>query len=415
MKERTARLPLEGIRVADFSWIINGPQIAQWLATMGAEVIKIESQIYIDIGRINPSGMADRIQGPNRNGYYHALNYSKKAITLNLASEKGRALADEIIRKSDIVLECFPTPAANKLGITYDKVRAVKPDIIMMSVSLLGKTGREPASWVGWGPMACSFVGMFDAQGYPDLENPNPPPRQTGGTWPDYAVAGAVTFHILAALRHRNRTGEGQWIDASMGETVIGQMPEWYMDYFINGRDRHAIGNRDDVMAPHNTYPCAGDDKWIAIAVGTQSEWEALCRAMGNPAWTRDAKFADQYSRLRNSDDLDAHLATWTRNHEHLALAKELQAAGVAAGPILDSVELHEDPHLWEWGYLRKMNHHEVGERILPNMPVHMSNVPELDFSLPPDLGQHNRDIFGGLLGLSDAEINLLTDQKVIY
>jgi benzylsuccinate CoA-transferase BbsF subunit len=415
MKERTAKLPLEGIRVADFSWIINGPQIAQWLATMGAEVIKIESQIYIDIGRINPSGMADRIQGPNRNGYYHALNYSKKAITLNLASEKGRALADEIIRKSDIVLECFPTPAANKLGITYERVRAVKPDIIMMSVSLLGKTGREPASWVGWGPMACSFVGMFDAQGYPDLENPNPPPRQTGGTWPDYAVAGAVTFHILAALRHRNRTGEGQWIDASMGETVIGQMPEWYMDYFINGRDRHGIGNRDDAMAPHNTYPCAGDDKWIAIAVGTQSEWEALCGAMGDPAWTRDARFADQYSRRQNSDDLDAHLATWTRNHEHLALAKELQAAGVAAGPVLDSVELHDDPHLWEWGYLRKINHHEVGERILPNMPVHMSNVPELHFSLPPDLGQHNRDIFGGLLGLSDAEINLLMDQKVIY
>ena len=410
-----AKLPLQGIRVADFSWIINGPQIAQWLATMGAEVIKIESQVYIDIGRINPSGMADRIQGPNRNGYYHALNYSKKAITLNLASEKGRALADEIIRKSDIVLECFPTPAANKLGITYDKVRTVKPDIIMMSVSLLGKTGREPASWVGWGPMACSFVGMFDAQGYPDLENPNPPPRQTGGTWPDYAVAGAVTFHILAALRHRNRTGEGQWIDASMGETVIGQMPEWYMDYFINGRDRHGIGNRDDVMAPHNTYPCSGDDKWIAIAVGTQSEWEALCGAMGDPAWTRDAKFADQYSRRQNSDDLDAHLAQWTRNYEHRALAKKLQAAGVAAGPVLDSVEIHDDPHLWEWGYLRKIHHHEVGERILPNMPVHMSNVPELHFSLPPDLGQHNRDIFGGLLGLSDAEINMLMDQKVIY
>ncbi|HVN29481.1 MAG TPA: CoA transferase [Candidatus Binataceae bacterium] len=415
MKNGKTKLPLEGIRVADFSWIINGPQIAQWLATMGAEVIKIESQVYIDIGRINPSGMADRVQGPNRNGYYHALNYSKKAITLNLASEKGRALADEIIKKSDIVLECFPTPAAKKLGITYDKIRAVKPDIIMMSVSLLGKTGREPASWVGWGPMACSFVGMFDAQGYPDLENPNNPPRQTGGTWPDYAVAGAVTFHILAALRHRNRTGEGQWIDASMGETVIGQMPEWYMDYFMNGRDRRARGNRDDAMAPHNTYPCSGDDKWIAIAVGTQAEWEALCRAMGNPVWTRDARFTDQYARLKNSDELDVHLAQWTRNFEHRALATDLQAAGVAAGPVLDSVEIHEDPHLWEWGFLRKINHHEVGERILPNMPVHMSNVPELHFSMPPDLGEHNRDIFGGLLGLSDAEINLLMEQKVIY
>ena len=200
------RLPLDGIRVADFSWIINGPQIAQWLATMGAEVIKIESQVYIDIGRVNPAGMADRIAGPNRNGFYHALNYGKKAITLNLATEKGRDLADDIIRKSDLVLECFPSPAEKKLGITYDRVRAVKPDIVMISVSLLGKTGLEPASWVGWGPMACCFVGMFDAQGYPDPSNPNPPPRQTGGTWPDYAIASAVTFHVLAALRHYSIT-----------------------------------------------------------------------------------------------------------------------------------------------------------------------------------------------------------------
>src|ERR1051326_6218446 len=124
-----AGLPLEGIRVADFSWIINGPQIAQWLATMGAEVIKIESQVYIDIGRVNPAGMADNIAGPNRNGFYHALNYGKKAITLNLATEKGRSLADELIRNSVIAIECFPTPIANKLGITYERIRAVKPDI----------------------------------------------------------------------------------------------------------------------------------------------------------------------------------------------------------------------------------------------------------------------------------------------
>ncbi len=404
------RLPLEGIRVADFSWIINGPAIAQWLATMGAEVIKIESQVYVDIGRINPSGMADHIQGPNRNGHYHALNYGKKAITLNLASERGRALADDIIRKSDLVIECFPMPAAKKLGITYDRVRAVKPDIVMVSVSLLGKSGLEPASWVGWGPMACCFVGMFDAQGYP-----GGPPRQTGGTWPDYAIANAVTFHVLAALRHRARTGEGQWIDASMGETVIGQMHEWYMDYAMNHRNRGPRGNRDDKMAPHNTYPCAGDDKWIAIAVASDEEWNALCGAMGNPPCTREPKFADQYSRWHNSAELDAHLARWTRGYEHIALAKKLQGAGVAAGPVLDSVEIHDDPHLWEWGFFRKINHREVGERILPNMPVKLSNVPELNYSMPPDLGQHNREVFGGLLGLSDAEIASLMEQKVIY
>ena len=405
-----ARLPLEGIRVADFSWIINGPQIAQWLATMGAEVIKVESQVYIDIGRTNPAGMADREIGVNRNGFYHALNYGKKAINLNLRSPKGYDLACEIVRKSDFVLECFPGPTAEKLGVTYEKMKAVKPDIIMISVSLLGKTGTEPSTWVGWGPMACCFVGMFDAQGYPGGS-----PRQTGGTWPDYAIASSVVFHSLAALRHRNRTGEGQWIDASMGETVIGQMNEWYMDYFMNQRDRRQWGNRDDLMAPHNTYKCAGEDKWIAIAVGNDEEWAALRRVMGDPPWARDARFADQFGRWKNRDEIDGHLGQWTRAHDHLELAATLQREGVPAGPVLDSVELHQDKHLWEWGYFWRINHHEVGERILPGMPVKLASVPELNYSPPPDLGEHNREIFGGLLGLSDAEIKILMEEKVIY
>jgi benzylsuccinate CoA-transferase BbsF subunit len=405
-----ARLPLEGIRVADFSWIINGPQIAQWLAAMGAEVIKIESQVYMDIGRSNPAGMAERKPGPNRNGFYHMLNYGKKAINLNLRTPKGYELACELVKRSDFVLECFPRPAAERLGLTYDKMRAVKPDVIMISVSLLGKTGTEPSTWVGWGPMACCFVGMFDAQGYPGGA-----PRQTGGTWPDYSIAATVVFHALAALRYRNRTGEGQWIDASMGETVISQMSEWFMDYFMNGRDRRQRGNRDDVMAPHNTYKCKGDDNWIAIAVSNDTEWNALCRLMGDPAWANEAKFADQFARSRNCDEIDKHLREWTCNQDHLALAASLQEAGVPSGPVLDSVEIFEDRHLWEWGYWWKMNHHEVGERIMPGIPVKLSNVQELNYSYPPDVGQHNHEVFGGLLGLSDAEIKMLMEQKVIY
>ncbi|MGO9607267.1 MAG: CaiB/BaiF CoA transferase family protein [Candidatus Binataceae bacterium] len=403
-------LPLQGIRVTDFSWIINGPQIAQWLATMGAEVIKIESQVYMDISRINPSGMADRVAGPNRNGFYHMLNYGKKAISLNLRTPKGYDLACDLVRKSDLVIECFPRPVAERLNLTYEQMKTVKPDIVMISVSLLGKTGTEPAGWVGWGPMACCFVGMFDAQGYS-----GGPPRQTGGTWPDYAVASTVVFHALAALRHRNRTGEGQWIDASMGETVVGQMNEWFMDYFMNGRDRRQRGNRDDTMAPHNTYKCQGNDKWIAIAVSNDAEWKALCDVAGRPQWVRDPRFCAQSARLNHRDEIDALLGAWTRDHDHLQLAAALQRAGVAAGPVLDSVELAEDQHLWEWGYWWKMNHHEVGERIIPGMPVKMSNVPEMNYSYPPDVGQHNREVFGGLLGLSNAEINTLIEQKVIY
>jgi crotonobetainyl-CoA:carnitine CoA-transferase CaiB-like acyl-CoA transferase len=373
-------------------------------------VIKIESQVYIDIGRTNPAGMPRDKSGYNANGFYHMLNYGKKAINLNLVTPRGRDLAHALVRKSDFVLECFPTPISEKLGLTYAEMKKVKPDIIMISVSLLGKAGTEPSKWVGWGPMACCFVGMFDAQGYPGGS-----PRQTGGTWPDYAVGSSVVFHALAALRHRNRTGEGQWLDASMGETVIGQMHEYFTDYAMNGRDRRQQANNDDLMAPHNTYPCRGDDQWIAIAVSSDREWHALCREMGHPEWALEPKFADQFSRRQNRDELDQRIRGWTGNYDHRELAAALQKIGVPAGPVLDSVELHEDPHLWEWGYWWKLNHHEVGERTLPGMPVKMSGAPELNYSPPPDLGQHNREVFGGLLGLSDAEISKLMDEKVIY
>ena len=403
-------LPLEGIRVTDFSWIINGPQIGQWLATMGAEIIKVESRVYLDFCRLNPAMMADGRFSVNSNGAYHSLNYGKKSINLNVKTPRGRELVYELIKRSDFVLECYPGPLARRLGLGYEELRAVKRDIIVISVSLLGKTGGEPADWVGWGPMACSFVGTFDAQGYP-----GGPPRHTGGTWPDYAIGTAVVFHALAALRHRNRTGEGQWIDASMGETVIGETPEWYMDYFINGRDRRQWANRDDVMAPHNTYPCKGEDKWIAIAVANDDEWRALCKVMGDPPWARETKFGGQQSRWQNRDEIDLHIRRWTANHEHIELAERLQHAGVPAGPVLDSVEIHQDRHLWEWGYWWEIEHREAGKRVLPGIPAKLSNVPKLNFSLPPDLGQHNFEVFNGILGLSREEIESLMEQKVIY
>lgn len=405
-----APLPLAGIRITDFSWIINGPQIGLWLATMGAEVIKVESQMYLDFSRLNPAFMADGRQNVNNNGCYHALNYGKKSVNLNLKTARGKELAYELVKRSDFVLECYPGPLARRLGLSYEELRAVKRDIIVISVSLLGKVGAEPADWVGWGPMACSFVGTFDAQGYPGGA-----PRHTGGTWPDYAIGTAVVFHVLAALRHRNRTGEGQWIDASMGETVIGETPEWYMDYFMNGRDRRQWANRDDVMAPHNTYPCTGEDKWIAIAVGNEAEWRGLCHVMGEPAWTRDPKFADQFSRWNNRDELDTRLGQWTRNHPHIELAERLQRAGVPAGPVLDSVEIHKDRHLWEWGYWWEIDHHESGKRILPGIPARLSNAPKLNFSPPPDLGEHNLEVLNGILGLSKEEIARLMDEKVVY
>ena len=261
--------------------------------------------------------------------------------------------------------------------------------------------------------MACSFIGTFDAQGYPGGE-----PRHTGGTWPDYAIATAVVFHLLAALRHRNRTGEGQWLDASMGETVIGETHEWYMDYFMNGHDRRQWGNRDDVMAPHNTYPCAGDDQWIAIAVGNQSEWHALCEAMGNPAWTRETQIRRSVSRWRIATRLDAHLSRMdARPSGHIELAERLQHAGVQPDRCSTASRLHQDRHLWEWGYWWNLTITRSASAIMPgNAGEARERAASSTTNPPPDLGEHNlRSIRRHCSALEGAEIKSLIESKVIY
>ena len=223
-----ARLPLEGIRVADFSWIIKGPQIAQWLATMGAEVIKIESQVYIDIGRTNPAGMADRVAGVNRSGFYHALNYGKKAIRLNLRAPKGRDLAHEIIRSSDFVLECFPGSVRRK---TRPHLRRSAKGQVRHHHDFGLAARQNRTRTVPLGRMGPDGLLLRRHVRRPGLSRWSAAPDR----WHLARLCDryrSVVFHALAALRHRNRTGEGQWIDASMGETVIGQMHEWFTGLF---------------------------------------------------------------------------------------------------------------------------------------------------------------------------------------
>lgn len=405
-----AGLPLDGIKVADFSWVLNGPQIGTWLASMGAEVIKVESQVYPDIMRLLPGTMADSVTGVNRSGGYHNVNYGKKCVTLNLGTPKGKELAYRLVKRADITLECFTRPVAKRLGLTYDSLKAVKEDVILLSCSLLGKQGLEQADWTGYGMLAIAFVGECDAQAYPGGRA-----RQTGGTWPDYAVAGGAVFHLMAALEHRRRTGQGQWIDLAMSESVISWMPEWYIDHFMNDHDRRARANTDDIMAPHNTYRCAGEDKWIAIAVGNDDEWQALREVMQNPEWAASERFADQFRRWQNREDLDRHVSEWTKGHDYLKLAKKLQQAGVPAGPVMSAQDASEDPHLWEWGYWWKEQHSEAGERVMPGIPVRMSNISDFNFTPAPNFGEHNQEVLGGILGLSDEEIARLTEEKIVY
>ena len=406
-----ASLPLEGIRVADFGWIINGPQTTLWLAALGAEVIRVESRIYPDTMRSIPTGgPADGVTGLERNATYNWLNYSKKSVSLNLGTDEGIELAHRLIACSDIVVEAFKGPDVEKFKLTWDDVRATNPAAVLLSISLLGRTGPTK-DWVGWGPMALGFSGFNHASGHPGGR----PNRQVGGTWPDYSVANVLGFLALSALRHARRTGEGQWIDAGMSDAVVGTIPEWYIDYAMNGRDRGPVGNEHDALAPHGTYPCAGEDRWIAIAVENDGQWVGLLEVLGHPAWGSDPRFADQHRRWTHRGELDALLAEATREHESIALFHRLQAARVPAGPVNTLADWVADPQLAARGYFWEMDHPEIGRRMMPGIPASFSGVEGFRYDAPPLLGQHTREVLHDLLGVSESELDRMEGNNVLY
>jgi crotonobetainyl-CoA:carnitine CoA-transferase CaiB-like acyl-CoA transferase len=406
---RVRSLPLAGVRVLDFGWILSVPHCTAWLGTLGAEVIRVESLTRLDLGRAGITGCADGIPGPNRSASFNGLNYSKQSITLNLASPEGLALARDLVKVSDVVTENFATDVMDRLGLGYEALRAIKPDIIMLSGSTLGTSGPERDA-TGWGPNVCAYAGLPWISGYPDG-----PPVDLGGIWPDYMIGTAMVYAVLSALHHQRRTGEGQRIEVAMGEVVTTMIPEAVLDYTLNGRLRPRPGNRDAAMAPHGVYPCRGEDAWVAIAVATDAEWQALCRVIGCPGLADDPRLATTAGRQEHHDTIDHRIADWTRSRSPYEVMHTLQAAGIAAGPVLSVPDLMADPHLQARGFVVEMDHPEVGRRTVAGLPAKFSAMPELPYTPAPCLGEHNAAVFDGLLDLGRDELSRLQAGKVIY
>lgn len=405
-----AQRPLEGVRLLDFTWILIGPQNAEYLISMGAEAIKIESNVFPDLVRRGPRPVADDRPGLNRSGTFNAINRGNRSITLNLEKPQALELVKDLVRKwqPDIVTENFVVGAMTRRGLAYEDIRKIKPDIIYCSMSLLGNTG--PYAWHrGWGPTVQARTGMSALSGYREDQFP----RSLGGTFPDYPMAGIVAFAILMALWHRNRTGEGQYLDFAQNEGVIQMLGDAMMDYTINGRVQTMRGSRDPLWAPQGVYPCAGQDNWVGISVANDAQFVALCQAMGRPELAQDPRFADALSRQRHHDELDALIAEWTKQHTNYEVMETLQGMGVAAGAAVDTEQFVQDPHLWARGFFLEVDHDEVGRRLYGGWPVHLSEV-EPQVGKAPLLGQHNQEVFRGILGLSEEEIQRLVEEQVI-
>ncbi|MFZ0676366.1 CaiB/BaiF CoA transferase family protein [Candidatus Binatus sp.] len=397
--------PLEGIRVADFGWIFAVPHATAWLGALGADVIRIETSGAPDLVRYLTG--TDGSVGANRSGVFHAINSSRRSLALNLATPEGQEIARKIIRQSDFVTENYTVGNMAKYNLAYDDLIKIKPDIIMLSGTPLGQDGPF-ARTVGFGPTTQAFAGLCHITGYPDSF-----PCGIGGTWPDFAVGTGMVFFLLAALHHRDRTGEGQYLDLSMAEMVTTMMPEAMMDFLMNGRDQAAIGNRDESMAPHGVFPVAGEDKWIAIAISSDDEFAKLCEALGVPSMAADPKFSRLYGRLANVEELEREIATRTRAHARDDLVTKLRARDLAAGPVYNTPEVINDPVFSESSMLVNLKHGEVGERAVPGLPVRFSGI-DLEYRGAPMIGEHTDQLMSELLGYSPAEIARLKEAKVL-
>ncbi|HYA36426.1 MAG TPA: CoA transferase [Candidatus Binataceae bacterium] len=389
-------LPFEGIRIADFGWIFAIPHATSWLGSLGADVIRVESTTSPDLVRFL-SG-TDGAVGINRSGMYNSINSCKRSLALNLSHARGREIALKLVSISDIATENFTVGNMAKFGLTYEDLRRVKPDIIMMSGTPLGQTGPY-AKTVGFGPTTQAFAGMCHLTGYPGGF-----PCGIGGTWPDFAVGVTMVFFLLAALHHRDRTCEGQYLDLSMAETVTSMLPEGMMEYFLNWTDARPIGNRDESMAPHGVFPVKGDDRWVAIAVTGDAEFEALCDALGLAGMARDPRFATLASRLHNVDALEAEIAARTREFEREELVQKLRERGVAAGPVYSPPDVMQDEAFQNSGMLVELEHGESGKRVVPGIPVGFSAMKS-EYYGAPMIGQHTDEVLSEVLGYHRSQI----------
>ncbi|HVN64607.1 MAG TPA: CoA transferase, partial [Candidatus Binataceae bacterium] len=350
--------PLEGIRIADFGWIYAVPHATAWLGSLGADVIRIESTRAVDLVRFL-SG-TDGMMGLNRSGIFNAIDFSRRGVTLNLGHPEAREIVRKIVRASDVVTENYTVGNMAKYGLAYDDLIKIKPDLIMLSGSPLGQDGPL-ARTVGFGPTTQAYAGLCHLTGYPGSF-----PCGIATSWPDFAVGVGMVFFLLAALRHRNRTGEGQYLDLSMAEMVTSMIPEAMMEFFMNGRDIGPIGNRDEWMAPHGVFPAAGDEKWIAIACATDGDFSALCEVIGVASMASEAKFSRLSARLANIDELEREVAARTRKFERDDLVARLRERGLAAGPVYNTIEVASDPAFAASGMMIEARHGEVGERSIP-------------------------------------------------
>lgn len=382
--------PLSGIRVIDFGHVWAGPYCAATLADLGAEVIKIESPKRLDVHR-RQGPYPNNQPGLNRSGVWNAQNRNKKSVTLDLTVEADRERAKDLVGSGDVVIENFSPGVMKKLGLDYDALRTIKPNIIMASLSAFGQQGPQ-SKYVGYGPSLDAWSGVCSLNAYP-----GGPPLALGGMFPDTASALYACFAILAALEKRDATGEGRYIDLSELEVSTLLLADLVVEFPGEEIPAPYVGDSDPYCVPQGTYPCAGDDEWIALSVEDDASWEGLCEVLGEPEWARDAALRTVEGRRERLSSIDAAITRWTSARSPKDAFDALQAHNVAAGMALTIPALLEDDQMRARQFFREVEHPEVGRQTI-YAPIWRFDGEAGATRPAPVLGQDTSDILSALL-----------------
>ncbi|MCE2405498.1 MAG: CoA transferase [Dehalococcoidia bacterium] len=410
-------MPLSGFRVLDLSRIWAGPYCTKLLGDMGAQVIKMESTRVYDNhrGPINPArGIAaypDSEPGErpwNRNGWFNCLHMGQYGITLDLTAESGREVFDSLVAISDVVIENFRYGSLARLGYSYEEMRKLRPDLVYVSMPAFGNTGPWKR-YLAYGIGQEQLSGMAHITGYRGQG-----PMKSGINHGDPITGSHAAGAILVALRYRRKTGKGMFIDVSQQESAVALIGPQLLGYQMTGVEPERRGNRSELYAPHNTYRCLGEDRWVAIAATSDGEWQRLCRAMGRDDLARDAGLATAVGRRAREDEIDGAVSAWTRERDPYQVSHLLQGAGVPAAPVLDAPGLLADPHYRDRGTFVEMDHPWAGRHHYPGLAWKMSRTPGDMGSPAPGLGEHNRPVFRDMVGLTDAQVDRLEGDGVI-
>ncbi len=400
--ETLASSPLSDLKVLDFTWVMAGPTATRVLSDYGATVVRIESA-----GRLDPMRMFgpyhDGEPGPENSSWFQNINAGKMSLRLDLSNAAARGVIHDLVRWADVVTESFSPKAMRAWQFDYESLRRVKPDLIMLSTCLMGQSGPY-SPLAGYGNLASAVAGFDALVGWPD--------RDPAGLFIAYTDTIAPRFTVaalLAALEYRRRTGVGQYIDQAQLESALQFLSPALLDYTVHGRVQTRAGNDDAHMAPHGVYPTVGEDRWIAIAVQTDVQWQALCDLMQRPDL-----LASKAPRLSHRAELDAILSSWTCQYEARALETLLQAKGIAASAVLTMDDLYHDPQLAHRGHLIELSHPIHTTTTVEGSRFRLSGTPAQMTRAAPILGCDTQYVLEILLGYSSAQINTLESQNVL-